>query len=962
MVKNYKLAYFKDFKENKNLSKTINYLKEGDFKSAQTKKLSNSNYFRAKINYEDRLLFTFLRYQNETYIVLLESILNHEYEKSKFLRGIRFEEEDIDFKTLEPEESIYMNEKKEFRYIEKFISFSEEQESALTTEPPLLLIGSAGSGKTSVVIEKLRTLEGRVLYASLSTYLVENTKQVCSNSTNIDFLTFDAYLNGVEKQSSSAVDFEQFRKWAEREKLKDTALYFEEFKGVLTGGHVESYLTKEAYLSRGVKQSLFAREERELVYEKFEKYLQFLNSKKLYDSNILAFNLLKKVEKRYDYVVIDEVQDFTNIEIFFLLKSLKNSKNFILSGDANQIIYSNFFSWSNLKTMLFEEREKSTLTILKKNYRSSRKITELSNRLLKIKQLRFGSIDKESNYLIDTASTHEGAVSFYKSNPKLYREFNKQTENSVDFALIVFDEEAKRRAKEHFSTPLIFTILEAKGLEYKSVVLLDFIADNEEKFQEIVSSVDAEALEQDGLNYARPKDKSKHELDRYKIYINALYVAFTRTIDNLYILEQKGHRILELLNVLESKSSQIETTQSTKEQWLEEAQRLRAMGKVEQAEEILSRLKRKEKRKPKVSKKERLKERVLRGEGSEEELVKVYEEARLDIDFETIEHLAEKLDFERAKNYLEYIDTVPKKIMLRRHELYVLKVFLARGRSVEGLKIGKDFSVFIELIGKELEYRNEKFKNQAGLNRVLKERRDTITFFELLLKNGAKAESFRTLGPKGLVKVSPFVDSCRFGLYGLVKLLLLDKNININEVNKRHQGTALYAAVVSHYSGDRGFVNMVKLLLENGANPNIEGRDAAPLVMASSFGHIEVVKLLLEYGANIEAKASDGISTALVNATYIGHLEMVKLLISYGAKSSIENEEEIDIVTIATLAGHKKVAKYLKKHGVNPSHHQANGLESIVFNEDKRTLKPFPLYFKASMVLLYKRVVSFFKR
>ena len=244
----------------------------------------------------------------------------------------------------------------------------------------------------------------------------------------------------------------------------------------------------------------------------------------------------------------------------------------------------------------------------------------------------------------------------------------------------------------------------------------------------------------------------------------------------------------------------------------------------------------------------------------------------------------------------------------------------------------------------------------------MKERRETITFFELLLKNGAKAESFRTLAPKGLVKVSPLVDSCRFGLYGLVKLLLLDENININEVNKRHQGTALYAAVVSHYSGDRGFVNMVKLLLENGANPNIEGRDASPLVMASSFGHIEVVKLLLEYGANIEATASDGTTTALVNASYIGHLEMVKLLISCGSNSSIENEEEIDIVTIATLAGHKKVAKYLKKHRVDSPPHQPNRVESIILNKEKSALTPFPLYFKASVVQLYKTVVSFFKR
>jgi hypothetical protein len=59
MSTNYKLAYFKGFDKERDLTKTVNYLKAGDFKSAQTKKLTNSDYFRAKINYEDRVLFTF---------------------------------------------------------------------------------------------------------------------------------------------------------------------------------------------------------------------------------------------------------------------------------------------------------------------------------------------------------------------------------------------------------------------------------------------------------------------------------------------------------------------------------------------------------------------------------------------------------------------------------------------------------------------------------------------------------------------------------------------------------------------------------------------------------------------------------------------------------------------------------------------------------------------------------------
>jgi len=888
MLIQYKLAYFKDFKSNDRLTKTINYLKVGDFKSAQTKKLTNTNYFRAKINYEDRVLFTFIRYQNTTYILLLETILNHEYDKSKFLRGVKFEEEDIDFKSIEPINSIYVNEKKEFRYIDKFISFSQEQESTLSMNPPLLLIGSAGSGKTSVAIEKLKELKGKVLYTSLSAYLVKNSQQLCKDSSNIDFLTFDNCLNKRKKQSSLAVDFHQFKIWAKRHKIKEIALYFEEFKGVITGIHTKAYLTREEYMALGIKQSLFDKNSRVLVYQKFEKYLIFLKDKNLYDSNILASSLLEKVEREYDYIVIDEIQDFTNIEIFMILKSLKNPKNFIFSGDANQIIYSNFFSWSNLKSMLFHETDSTKIKILTQNYRSSKAVTHISNQLLKIKQLRFGSIDKESNYLIDNASLKEGTVSYHKANDKLYKEFNKQINNSVNFAIIVFDEEAKKRAKEKFSTPLIFSILEAKGLEYENVILLNFIDDNQDKFYEISSSIGKESLQKNKLEYSRTKDKSNHELEKYKIYINALYVAFTRTIENLYIVEQKKHSILELLNIVESQYSNLKVKKSSKEEWIQEAERLKEMGKEEQAEGILNRVS-KEKIK-KVPNNQTLKDRVLRGDGSKEEIEKVFEQARKDFDFETIEYLVNELNFKEAKEYLYVIDNIPCDIIDIKDPL--LEAVIIRKRDLKSIDVGKIISELFMTFEERLFFLDKKH-HKAELEKFLKENRDNIKSIELLLKNSAKVRKkisffYFIKAKKGFCGTPPLFDACRHGLLNLSRLLI-ERGVDIDE-KERFGATALLGAIDSQYSGERGFVSIVKLLLENGANPNIAGyfEKNTPLISASQFGMIEIVKLLLEYGVDPNISNKNGF-TPLLMAILRKDKKMIKLLKKYGA------EEEVDI-------------------------------------------------------------------
>lgn len=71
----------------KQFDRTIEQLSRGDFASADVKKMTGTGYYRAKLDYENRLLFKFARYNNQTCLLALEVIFNHEYAKSRFLRG-----------------------------------------------------------------------------------------------------------------------------------------------------------------------------------------------------------------------------------------------------------------------------------------------------------------------------------------------------------------------------------------------------------------------------------------------------------------------------------------------------------------------------------------------------------------------------------------------------------------------------------------------------------------------------------------------------------------------------------------------------------------------------------------------------------------------------------------------------------------------------------------------------------
>ena len=72
------------------------FLEVDDFRSADVKKLSSTPYWRAKLDYSNRLLLQFACYGSETVCLALEVIENHAYDKSRFLRGATLDEAKIE--------------------------------------------------------------------------------------------------------------------------------------------------------------------------------------------------------------------------------------------------------------------------------------------------------------------------------------------------------------------------------------------------------------------------------------------------------------------------------------------------------------------------------------------------------------------------------------------------------------------------------------------------------------------------------------------------------------------------------------------------------------------------------------------------------------------------------------------------------------------------------------------------
>ncbi len=580
-------------------------IERGDLRSPDVKKLNHGPYYRAKLDDTSRLLLQFVRCNGETVCLLLEVIAHHAYDKSRFLRGAAVDEAKLEPLTPPTEADCqslrYVHPSRpEFLMLDKPLSLDDAQWAALEQPPPLVVVGSAGSGKTALLLQALRRASGRVAYVTESRWLAEASQALylaydgAPEDQEADFLSYQQLLETVHVPAGRPVTFGDFRGYFARHqhKLRFTNAHalFEELRGVLTA-EPEGPYSREAYLALGVKQSLFDPDQRAAIYDVFERYRPWLQENSLYEPNLVAHAQLAEVQPTYDLVAVDEVQDLTNVQLTLVLASLKAKGKFILAGDANQIVHPNYFSWSKVKSLFWRgaaEVGEQRVRLLTASYRNSPQVTDVANNLLRLKNLRFGSIDRETNQLMRAVGGASGTVASFQTSSKAVADLDQRTWQSTRVAVVVLRDEHKAEAQKRFKTPLIFSIYEAKGLEYESVILYRLIASEREVYGQLAQGVERSDLQGDELAYRRSRDKTDKSLEIYKFFVNALYVALTRAVRDVYLVEDEpGHSLLPLLGIAQAlDAQQVQARRDSAEAWQREARRLEAQGKLDQAEAI----------------------------------------------------------------------------------------------------------------------------------------------------------------------------------------------------------------------------------------------------------------------------------------------------------------------------------------------------------------------------------------
>ena len=128
--------------------------------------------------------------------------------------------------------------------------------------------------------------------------------------------------------------------------------------------------------------------------------------------------------------------------------------------------------------------------------------------------------------------------------------------------------------------------------------------------------------------------------------------------------------------------------------------------------------------------------------------------------------------------------------------------------------------------------------------------------------------------------------------------LFIKAGINVNDRDPVSGMTALMFAIA------KGHDEIIKLLLDNGADVNVDAHGTTALTGAvAAERNIAVIKMLLDKGANVNyiANPESGM-TALMFAAFKGHADIVKILLDKGADVNATGKDGMTALRMALLS------------------------------------------------------------
>lgn len=340
---------------------------------------------------------------------------------------------------------------------------NNQNKAVYAKERFIFLLAGAGTGKTRVLVERTKRFlkEGihaeNILLITFTKKGSEELKHRFKNETDIPFITtFHGFC------------YQMIKPYTHIDLIQEEDLVIEFSKDELRQIEIEKRNKKSSRLLK-----------------RYNYVLKKRNKLDFTDLELLMLKYLKKdkifrytIKQRFTHIFIDEFQDTSQIQ-FELIKQLKGEHtNLFCVGDPDQSIYA--FRGANKRVIdAYISTFKATLYRLDLNYRSSKEIVVLANKLILHNKKRFkmqllSYSEDLGNVVIKYFHAEKDIALFILSEIKA---LVKKSVPYQEMAVLYRNHYVSNTLKECLFNSYIeginlLTIHQAKGLEFKAVFVI----------------------------------------------------------------------------------------------------------------------------------------------------------------------------------------------------------------------------------------------------------------------------------------------------------------------------------------------------------------------------------------------------------------------------------------------------------------------------------------------------------
>ena len=353
-----------------------------------------------------------------------------------------------------------------------------QKEAVEAVNGPVLIFAGAGSGKTRVLTHKLYHLVNEGLFKPEEILAVTFTNKAAkemkervlkllkTSDLNLSMGTFHSICARVLREDIDVLGFSRhFAIYDVKDQLDLVKILFESFeisKNLITPNQLRNQISlfkNKMMEPKAVESKAKTILEKTVskIYKEYQKNLK-LNDALDFD-DLLTFPLeifkkkpsvLKKYQKRWKYILVDEYQDTNRAQFQFLTNLASAHENICVVGDDDQSIYG--WRGADVSNILDFEKTFSSCKVFKleKNYRSTQEILNAATAVVMhndnraSKNLVAANGSGETLGLLETIDEQEEASAVVSSIEKEIK-LNKRTFNKFS---VLYRTNAQSRALE----------------------------------------------------------------------------------------------------------------------------------------------------------------------------------------------------------------------------------------------------------------------------------------------------------------------------------------------------------------------------------------------------------------------------------------------------------------------------------------------------------------------------------